>query len=262
MTYFEKTLAAGIFPNMPFDMLRFSPSGLRASHVVAYAVTTDGNSWENNSPQSQGDTMSTSNLVQNAPPASVALVRLLWAAPVAIALATAANVVLYTLANAVFGVAWEPLFTLFGVIGSTVAYLLVAAIVYAAVLRLSGRPIWLYRRIAIVALLLSFFPPVSALLGMAGQPGSGVTAAPLDTFLTMLVMHTVTYAISVPVFTRLTAPGTPPSAKRDYPNMTWPDQGARLTAVRQPSAKQGQGAAGRRQGHKVSNKGWKWINWV
>jgi len=151
--------------------------------------------------------MSTSPLTHNTPSESVALSRLLWAAPSAMALAVVANVVLYTIADALFGVAWEPLYNLFSVIASTIAYLLVAALVFAGVVRFAKRPLWLYRRIAVVALLLSFLAPISALLGMAAPPGSGVGAAPLDTFLTMLVMHIVAYAISVPLFTRLTRAG-------------------------------------------------------
>jgi hypothetical protein len=129
---------------------------------------------------------------------------LLWAAPAAILLAAAANSVIYLIADAVSGVAWEPLFTLTGVIGSTAVYLVIAAVVYAVVARFARRPIWLYRRVALVALLLSFLPPISALLGMAAPPGVDAVAAPPDTFFTMLVMHVVAYAISVPVFTRLT----------------------------------------------------------
>jgi hypothetical protein len=135
------------------------------------------------------------------------LIRLLWAALAAMALSVVANVALYLLADALFGVAWEPLFDLFSVIGSTVAYLMVAALVFAGVVRLAKRPVWLYRRVAFVALLLSFFFPVSAMLGLAAPPGSGVAAAPLSTVLTMLVMHTVSYAISVPLYTRLTHAG-------------------------------------------------------
>jgi hypothetical protein len=151
--------------------------------------------------------MSTSTQIQPPSSGSVELKRLLWAAPAAMALAVLANVVLYLIADALFGVAWGPYFNLFGVIMSTLIYLLVAALVFAGVARFSKRPLWLYPRIAVVALLLSFLPPVSALLGMASPPGSGVAAAPLDTFLTMILMHIVAYAISVPLFTRLTRAG-------------------------------------------------------
>jgi hypothetical protein len=123
------------------------------------------------------------------------------------ALAVVANVLLYALADAVFGVAWEPQFNLFSVIGSTFAYLLVASVAFAGVVRLSKRPAWLYRRFAVVALSLSLLLPISALLGMSGPPGSGVTAAPIETFLTMIVMHIVACAISVPLFTRLSRAG-------------------------------------------------------
>src|SRR5688500_16691641 len=111
--------------------------------------------------------MSTSTRIQNTPSDPIELKRLLWAAPAAMALAVLANVVLYAIADALFGVAWGPYFNLSGVIMSTLISLLVAALVFAGVARFSKRPLWLYRRIAVVALLLSFLPPLSALLGMA-----------------------------------------------------------------------------------------------
>ncbi len=150
--------------------------------------------------------MSTSTLTPNTPSESVALSRLLWVAPAAMALAAVANAAIYIIADALFGVAWEPSYNLFSVIVSTIVQLFAAALVFAGVARFAKRPLWLYRRIAVVALLLSFLLPVSALMGMAAPPGSGANAAaaPLDTFLTMLVMHVVAYAISVPLFTRLT----------------------------------------------------------
>ena len=148
--------------------------------------------------------MSNAALSRTTPFAAVALNRLLWVAPFTIAVAVAANSAIYFAADALFGVTWQPLFTLSGVIGSTVAYLLVATIAFAVVARFSKQPFRLYRRIAAIALLASFLLPLSALLGMAAPPGSGTTAAPPDTFVTMLVMHVVAYAFSVSLLTRLT----------------------------------------------------------
>jgi len=99
--------------------------------------------------------MSTSTPTQNTPSESVVLSRLLWAAPTAIALAVVANAVIYIIADALFGVAWEPSYNLFSVIVSTIVQLFVAALVFAGVARFSKRPLWLYRRIAVVALFLS-----------------------------------------------------------------------------------------------------------
>lgn len=135
---------------------------------------------------------------------SVALPRLLWVAPLTIIVAVAANVALYIIANALFGVEWLPIFTLSSVIGSTVIFLIIATLIFAAVARFSKRPLWLYRRIAVVALFLSFLMPLSALFGMAAPPDVNAGAAPLDTVITMLVMHVIAYAISVTLFTRLT----------------------------------------------------------
>jgi hypothetical protein len=147
--------------------------------------------------------MLSSTLTQYAPAEAVSLSRLLWVAPAAISLAAAANAAIYLAADALFGVAWEPAFNLVTVIVGTFAFLLAATLVSAGVVRFARRPLWLFRRVALVALLLSFLQPVAALLGVASMPGSGAAAAPLDTFLTMEVMHLAAYAISVPLLTRL-----------------------------------------------------------
>src|SRR5688572_5269513 len=133
----------------------------------------------------------------------IVLSKLIWVAPLAIAASIAANLAIYFVMHALFGVVWQPMFTAAGVVGSTFAYLLLATIVFAIVARFSKRPVWLYQRIAIVALLLSFFAPISALMGMAAPPGIEATAAPLDTVITMLLTHIASYLISVNLFVRL-----------------------------------------------------------
>lgn len=127
----------------------------------------------------------------------IRLSKLVWVAPLAIVASTAANLTLYFMANALVGVEWLPMFNAASVAGSTMVYLLAAAAIFAAVARFARRPVWLYQRIALAALVLSFFAPVSALLGLSAAP------APVDTFITMLVMHAVAYLISVNLFVRL-----------------------------------------------------------
>jgi hypothetical protein len=146
--------------------------------------------------------MATAVLTQNTSD-RIVLSKLLWVAPLAIAASIAANLVIYFIMDALFGVAWQPMFIAPSVVGSTVAYLLVATIVFAIVARFAKRPVWLYQRIAIVALLLSFFAPISALMGMAAPPGVEASAAPLDTVVTMLLTHIAAYLISVNMFVRL-----------------------------------------------------------
>ncbi|MGH2520867.1 MAG: hypothetical protein ACRDH2_00050 [Anaerolineales bacterium] len=141
--------------------------------------------------------------ILTSPTERIALNRLLWVAPLAIIASVTANLVLFFVADALFGVAWEPMFSVAPVTGASVAYLLIATFVFAAVGRFAKRPIWLYQRIALAALVLSFFTPVSALLGMAAPPGAAASPAPLDTFVVMILMHIVAYAISTPMFTRL-----------------------------------------------------------
>jgi hypothetical protein len=149
--------------------------------------------------------MTTATLTTKANTATgrIALRKLVWVAPLAIALSAAANLIVYYIADALFGVAWQPMFTPPGVIGSTVIEVLLAALVFAAVAWFSKRPVWLYRRIAVVALILSLGAPLSALFGMAAPPGIEASAAPLDTVITMILMHITAAAISVWAFTTL-----------------------------------------------------------
>lgn len=129
----------------------------------------------------------------------IVLSKLIWVAPLAIVATIAANLIVYFVLDALFGVEWQPMFTAAGVIGSSVMYLLMATVVFAVVARFAKRPIWLYQRIALGALILSLFPILSASMGMIPDAG----AAPLDTVITMVLMHVVSYAVSTLLFTRL-----------------------------------------------------------
>src|SRR5262245_59290416 len=124
--------------------------------------------------------------------------RLLWVGPLTIIVAVIANQVVQLLALSLFNISPEfpPLqsgppvaFTIMGVLG--------AVIVFAIVGRLARRPIRLFRRIALVVLLLSFLPDI-ALLATGALPGTSLVAVG-----TLAVMHVVAWAISVWMLTTL-----------------------------------------------------------
>jgi hypothetical protein len=82
---------------------------------------------------------------------------------------------------------------------STIAFVLVGALVFAVVARFSKHPAGTFRRVAVVALILSFFNPIAA--GMGWIPvGAPVGAA---TVVTMLVMHVVAAAVTMYLLPRL-----------------------------------------------------------
>jgi hypothetical protein len=128
----------------------------------------------------------------------VAFNRLIWVGPLTIALAMAANTGVRLIAVAVLqpDPGFVPLipvapaaFTFGGALG--------AVVVYALVGRFSRRPIWLYERIALGALILSFIP---AILIWADDAMPGTTAGGVAA---LLVMHIVAWAIVVGMLTRL-----------------------------------------------------------
>lgn len=124
--------------------------------------------------------------------------RLLWVGPLTIIAAVVANQIVHFLAIALFNISPEfpPLqpgppiaFTIMGVLG--------AVIVFAIIGRLSRRPIGLFRRIALVVLVLSFIPDIALLLTGA-MPGTSLVAVG-----TLMLMHTVAWAITVWMLTTL-----------------------------------------------------------
>lgn len=143
--------------------------------------------------------MSTLNLSKEAQGERLVLRRLLWAVPLAIAAASVANLIVFWVAVALFpSVGQFPMLGTLPIIASTVVYLLVAAAVFVVVGKLSNRPVAHFRVIAVVALLLSFVAPLSAGAGM--MPGASADGA---TVVTLMVMHVVAAAITVPLFTKL-----------------------------------------------------------
>ncbi len=124
--------------------------------------------------------------------------RLLWVGPLAIIAATLANVVLQQIAVAVLNpdpgfipltFAAPIVFTVVGVLG--------AVIVYAIIGRFSRQPVHLFRRVALVALVVSFIPDILMLI-TGFNPGT--TAANVAV---LALMHVVAWAIAVGMLTRL-----------------------------------------------------------
>jgi hypothetical protein len=129
----------------------------------------------------------------------VATGRLWWVGPLAVIASVAANVVFTLIANAVFGVPPDflpltpdaiAMFTAVGVIG--------AVVVFALVARFSTRPIRLFRRIALVVLVVSFLPDLA--LPLIPDP---VPAGPREVLI-LMATHVVPAAISVYLLTTLT----------------------------------------------------------
>ena len=132
------------------------------------------------------------------PTERVVFSRLLWVGPLAILASVVANVLLQQIAVAVLqpDPAFMPLtlpppilFTVVGVLG--------AVIVYALVGRFSRQPVRLFRRIALVTLVVSFIPDI--LMAITGfNPGTTVANVAV-----LILMHIVAWAITVGMLTRL-----------------------------------------------------------
>ncbi len=131
--------------------------------------------------------------------------RLWWAGPLTVAAALGANAVVRSVAVALFTI--SPAFHNLAWIHFTwvtVAAVGTAVLVFAVVARWSDRPVRLYRRVAAVALVVSFVPTVG--LVPADVPGGSPAA-----IATLMLMHVVDAAICVwllPSLTRAREPGS------------------------------------------------------
>jgi MFS family permease len=126
----------------------------------------------------------------------VAVERLWWVTLLAIAAAAIANLIVYAIATALFATPRQfSYLTPLNIVVSTAIYLIVAAIVYAVIGRFARRPIRVFRVVAIVALVLSFAMPLSAM--QLTPPADTTTVAIL------LVMYIVAAIITVGLFTTL-----------------------------------------------------------
>jgi len=135
---------------------------------------------------------------QSQPGERVAYSRLLWVGPLTIVAAVVATSLLRLVAVALLQPdpqfipltpAIPVVFTIIGVLGAVIAYAIVG--------RIGSRPIRLFRRVALVALALSFIPDMLLLVSGA-MPGTSVA-----TVGTLMLMHIVAWAISVRMLTTL-----------------------------------------------------------
>jgi hypothetical protein len=128
----------------------------------------------------------------------VALRRLLWVGPLAVLASVVANLIFTMIGNQLLGVSPEfPALTPGAIAVFTAVGVLAAVVVFALVARFARRPIWLFRRIALVALLLSFIPDL-ALPFMPGPDPVGAREVVL-----LALTHVVAAVVSVALLTTL-----------------------------------------------------------
>lgn len=117
---------------------------------------------------------------------------------VAVAVAGVTNVLIRTVAVSVFGIGegFLPLgvgptvlFTVWGMLGAVVAF--------GLILRFARRPVRLFRRVALVVLLISLVPDVLMLFS-GSMPGATVAGV-----VTLMVEHVASWAVAVGVLTTL-----------------------------------------------------------
>ena len=126
---------------------------------------------------------------------------LLWVGPLAMIATSIANVIVREIAVAVGAVpANLEILQWPGIIGSTMVQVFLGVIIFALIARFSRRPIWLFRVVAAIALVLSFSSPVMAAAGLAPIPGLSINSS---TVVSMMVMHVVAAVISVGILTTL-----------------------------------------------------------
>ena len=129
----------------------------------------------------------------------VAFGRLWWVTLLAIAAASAANILVYFIAIALFdGPRQFVMLAPTSIVVSTAVFLIVAAIVYALVGRFTRQPVQTFRKLSVVALLLSFLAPIGTALSMPPAEAPDAT-----TIVVLIVMHVVAAIITVGLFTAL-----------------------------------------------------------
>jgi Family of unknown function (DUF6069) len=131
--------------------------------------------------------------------------RLWWVGLLAIIASVAANLLVRQLALATLGISdeFEELSGIGAIItitSLTTLGVLGAVIVFALLERFARRPILMFKRFAVVALVLSFVPDV--LLLVASVPGATVVSVGV-----LMSMHVVAFAISVGMLTTLAGRG-------------------------------------------------------
>jgi Family of unknown function (DUF6069) len=137
--------------------------------------------------------------------------RIAVATALAAAAATVANVILRALAIGVFDIPqpeFEPL-ALRAVILSTIGGVVAAGVAAAITARVARNPARTYLIVAAVALVVSLYPPLA--LGLADPPENPGTDA--GSVGTLMAMHVVAAAISVPLLLRQLSPSRSPSPR-------------------------------------------------
>ncbi len=143
------------------------------------------------------------SILQATPQERLVSGKLMWVGPLTIVIVVLVNLVICRIAVAFFGISdrfqnlQAPV-----IIVSTTVYLLLAMLAFVLVGRFARRPIRFYRRLSILALVLSFSMPIMALLGVFAVPGMTI-----HIFWTMIVLHLVSAAITVGLLTTLAGKG-------------------------------------------------------
>jgi len=128
--------------------------------------------------------------------------RLLWVAPLTVLAALLANSIVQSLAHSLFPVTLTFSHLMVGAVAlTTVGAVGAACLVFAVVARLARRPIWLYRRIAVVALVVTLIPDV--MLFTQSDPSNSAAG-----IVSLMVMHVVDAALCVGLLTTLPRIGT------------------------------------------------------
>ena len=131
----------------------------------------------------------------------ILLSRIVSASLLSMLAATAANLGLYYAAGILFSevTAW-PGAGPAQIAGANFVYLLIGAIAFTVIARISSRPALHYLILAAVGLLLSLGLPIAAGYGYAAP---GAPPASTATVITLSLMHILSFAISVPLYIRL-----------------------------------------------------------
>ena len=121
------------------------------------------------------------------------------------ALAVVVNVVIRTVAISVLGIG-EGFLALS--LGPTVAFTVIgvtgAVVVFGLIARFSGRPVLMFRRVALLVLLISLVPDVLLLFS---SPIPGTTTAGV---ITLMLEHVASWAVAVAVLPRVVREGRSP----------------------------------------------------
>jgi amino acid transporter len=130
--------------------------------------------------------------------------RLLWVAPLTVLAALLANSIVQSLAHSLFPVTRAFSHLMVGAVAlTTVGAVGAACLVFAVVARQARRPIWLYRRVAVVALVVTLILDVVLVLFTPSDPSYSTAG-----IVSLMVMHVVDAASYVGLLTTLPRIGT------------------------------------------------------